>query len=145
RGSGCGVVLFYQRHIQMTSNELIKRCIIVGSALTIAVAVVFSVWLESVSSTPLIITPVLFTVASVLTVKILTKPTAEALLKFSSAFMLTNVLKLVAFLIFFVVSYLQMEGEKRIGFVVVFMVLYLVFLVLDTMTLLQYYKDKEKS
>ena len=41
----------------MTSNELIKRCIIVGSALTIAVAVVFSVWLESVSSTPLIITP----------------------------------------------------------------------------------------
>ncbi|MBQ2097272.1 MAG: hypothetical protein IIT83_04720 [Bacteroidales bacterium] len=129
----------------MTSNELIKRCIIVGSALTIAVAVVFSVWLESVSSTPLIITPVLFTVASVLTVKILTKPTAEALLKFSSAFMLTNVLKLVAFLIFFVVSYLQMEGEKRIGFVVVFMVLYLVFLVLDTMTLLQYYKDKEKS
>ena len=129
----------------MTSNELIKRCIIVGSALTIAVAVVFSVWLESVSSTPLIITPVLFTVASVLTVKILTKPTAEALLKFSSAFMLTNVLKLVAFLIFFVVSYLQIEGEKRIGFVVVFMVLYLVFLVLDTMTLLQYYKDKEKS
>ena len=129
----------------MTSNELIKRCIIVGSALTIAVAVVFSVWLESVSSTPLIITPVLFTVASVLTVKILTKPTAEALLKFSSAFMLTNVLKLVAFLIFFVVSYLQMEGEKRIGCVVVFMVLYLVFLVLDTMTLLQYYKDKEKS
>ena len=129
----------------MTSNELIKRCIIVGSALTIAVAVVFSVWLESVSSTPLIITPVLFTVASVLTVKILTKPTAEALLKFSSAFMLTNVLKLVAFLIFFVVSYLQMDGEKRIGFVVVFMVLYLVFLVLDTMTLLQYYKDKEKS
>lgn len=129
----------------MTSNELIKRCIIVGSALTIAVAVVFSVWLESVSSTPLIITPVLFTVASVLTVKILTKPTAEALLKFSSAFMLTNVLKLVAFLIFFVVSYLQMECEKRIGFVVVFMVLYLVFLVLDTMTLLQYYKDKEKS
>ena len=129
----------------MTSNELIKRCIIVGSALTIAVAVVFSVWLESVSSTPLIITPVLFTVASVLTVKILTKPTAEALLKFSSAFMLTNVLKLVAFLIFFVGSYLQMEGEKRIGFVVVFMVLYLVFLVLDTMTLLQYYKDKEKS
>ena len=129
----------------MTSNELIKSCIIVGSALTIAVAVVFSVWLESVSSTPLIITPVLFTVASVLTVKILTKPTAEALLKFSSAFMLTNVLKLVAFLIFFVVSYLQMEGEKRIGFVVVFMVLYLVFLVLDTMTLLQYYKDKEKS
>ncbi len=129
----------------MTSNELIKRCIIVGSALTIAVAVVFSVWLESVSSTPLIITPVLFTVASVLTVKILTKPTAEALLKFSSAFMLTNVLKLVAFLIFFVVSYLQMEGEKRIGFVVVFMGLYLVFLVLDTMTLLQYYKDKEKS
>ena len=129
----------------MTSNELIKRCIIVGSALTIAVAVVFSVWLESVSSTPLIVTPVLFTVASVLTVKILTKPTAEALLKFSSAFMLTNVLKLVAFLIFFVVSYLQMEGEKRIGFVVVFMVLYLVFLVLDTMTLLQYYKDKEKS
>lgn len=129
----------------MTSNELIKRCIIVGSALTIAVAVVFSVWLESVSSTPLIITPVLFTVASVLTVKILTKPTAEALLKFSSAFMLTNVLKLVAFLIFFVVSYLQMEGKKRIGFVVVFMVLYLVFLVLDTMTLLQYYKDKEKS
>jgi F0F1-type ATP synthase assembly protein I len=129
----------------MTSNELIKRCIIVGSALTIAVAVVFSVWLESVSSTPLIITPVLFTVASVLTVKILTMPTAEALLKFSSAFMLTNVLKLVAFLIFFVVSYLQMEGEKRIGFVVVFMVLYLVFLVLDTMTLLQYYKDKEKS
>lgn len=129
----------------MTSNELIKRCIIVGSALTIAVAVVFSVWLESVSSTPLIITPVLFTVASVLTVKILTKPTAEALLKFSSAFMLTNVLKLVAFLIFFVVSYLQMEGEKRIGFVVVFMVLYLVHLVRDTMTLLQYYKDKEKS
>ena len=129
----------------MTSNELIKRCIIVGSALTIAVAVVFSVWLESVSSTPLIITPVLFTVASVLTVKILTKPTAEALMKFSSAFMLTNVLKHVAFLIFFVVSYLQMEGEKRIGFVVVFMVLYLVFLVLDTMTLLQYYKDKEKS
>ena len=129
----------------MTSNELIKRCIIVGSALTIAVAVVFSVWLESVSSTPLIITPVLFTVASVLTVKILTKPTAEALLKFSSAFMLTNVLKLVAFLIFFVVSYLQMEGEKRIGFGGVFMVLYLVFLVLDTMTLLQYYKDKEKS
>ena len=129
----------------MTSNELIKRCIIVGSALTIAVAVVFSVWLESVSSTPLIITPVLFTVASVLTVKILTKPTAEALLKFSSAFMLTNGVKLLIFLVFFIVAYLSMNGAPRISFVVVFLLLYLFFTVMDTITLLQFYKDKEKS
>ena len=127
----------------MSSNDLIKRSIIIGSVITIAV-VVFSACFDKLSSTPLVVAPILFTVASVLTIKILTKPSTEALLKFSSAFMLTNIVKMVVFLIFFVVSYLQMPGEKRIFFVVAFLLLYLAFIVLDTVTLLQFYKDKEK-
>lgn len=129
----------------MTSNDLIKRCIIVGSIVTVVVAVVAMLWLGNIASTELIIAPIVFTVMSVLTVKVLTAPTVSALLKFSSAFMLTNFVKLLAYLAFFLVAYIGMPGEKRICFVVGFMLLYLIFAVMDTMTLLQYYKDKEKS
>ncbi|MCR5454540.1 MAG: hypothetical protein K6F33_06095 [Bacteroidales bacterium] len=129
----------------MKSTDLIKRSIIVGSVVTIAIAVVFSVWWQHLSSTPLIVAPVLFTVASALSIKLLTTPSAEALLKFSSAFMLTTLAKLLIFLTFFVVSYLQMPSEKRICFVVVFLLLYLGFMVLDTISLLQFFKNKENS
>lgn len=129
----------------MKSGDLIKRSIIIGGVITVAVIVVFSVWFQDLISTPLIITPMLFTVVSALSIKVLTAPSAKALLKFSSAFMLTTVVKLFLFLAFFLVSYLQMPGEKRICFVVVFLLLYLVFVVLDTMSLLQFFKDKEQS
>jgi F0F1-type ATP synthase assembly protein I len=129
----------------MNSSDLIKRSIIIGSIVTIVVAVVFSVWFSDVSSSPLIVAPVLFTVASVLTIKVLTTPSAKALLKFSSAFMLTTVVKMLIFLAFFLVSYLQMPGEKRICFVVVFLLLYLGFTAIDTIALLQFFKDKENS
>jgi hypothetical protein len=129
----------------MNSNDLIKRSIIIGSIITIVVAVVFSVWFSDVSSAPLIIAPVLFTVASVLTIKVLTIPLAKALLKFSSAFMLTTVVKMLIFLAFFLVSYLQMPGEKRICFVVVFLLLHIGFTVIDTIALLRFFKDKENS
>jgi len=129
----------------MNSNDLIKRSIIIGSIITIVVAVVFSVWFSDVSSAPLIIAPVLFTVASVLTIKVLTIPSAKALLKFSSAFMLTTVVKMLIFLAFFLVSYLQMPGEKRICFVVVFLLLHIGFTVIDTIALLRFFKDKENS
>ena len=129
----------------MNSNDLIKRSIIIGSIITIVVAVVFSVWFSDVSSVPLIIAPVLFTVASVLTIKVLTIPSAKALLKFSSAFMLTTVVKMLIFLAFFLVSYLQMPGEKRICFVVVFLLLHIGFTVIDTIALLRFFKDKENS
>ena len=125
----------------MNSNDLIKRSIIIGSIITIVVAVVFSVWFSDVSSAPLIIAPVLFTVASVLTIKVLTIPSAKALLKFSSAFMLTTVVKMLIFLAFFLVSYLQMPGEKRICFVVVFLLLHIGFTVIDTIALLLFFKD----
>ena len=115
----------------MNSNDLIKRSIIIGSIITIVVAVVFA--------------PVLFTVASVLTIKVLTIPSAKALLKFSSAFMLTTVVKMLIFLAFFLVSYLQMPGEKRICFVVVFLLLHIGFTVIDTIALLRFFKDKENS
>ena len=129
----------------MNSNDLIKRSIIIGSIITIVVAVVFSVWFSDVSSVPLIIAPVLFTVASVLTIKVLTIPSAKALLKFSSAFMLTTVVKMLIFLAFFLVSYLQIPGEKRICFVVVFLLLHIGFTVIDTIALLLFFKDKENS
>ena len=129
----------------MNSNDLIKRSITIGSIITIVVAVVFSVWFSDVSSAPLIIAPVLFTVASVLTIKVLTIPSAKALLKFSSAFMLTTVVKMLIFLAFFLVSYLQMPGEKRICFVVVFLLLHIGFTVIDTIALLRFFKDKENS
>jgi F0F1-type ATP synthase assembly protein I len=129
----------------MNSNDLIKRSIIIGSIITIVVAVVFSVWFSDVSSAPLIIAPVLFTVASVLTIKVLTIPSAKALLKFSSAFMLTTVVKMLIFLAFFLVSYLQVPGEKRICFVVVFLLLHIGFTVIDTIALLRFFKDKENS
>ena len=129
----------------MNSNDLIKRSIIIGSIITIVVAVVFSVWFSDVSSVPLIMAPVLFTVASVLTIKVLTIPSAKALLKFSSAFMLTTVVKMLIFLAFFLVSYLQIPGEKRICFVVVFLLLHIGFTVIDTIALLRFFKDKENS
>lgn len=129
----------------MNANELIKRSIIIGSIITIAIAVVFSVWLAPMSSTALIITPILFTAASILTIKVLTTPSVEALLKFNSAFMLTNGAKLLIYLVFFIVAYLSIHGEPRIPFVVVFLVLYLFYTVMDTITLLQFYKDKENS
>ncbi|MBO7440386.1 MAG: hypothetical protein J6T96_08335 [Bacteroidales bacterium] len=129
----------------MSANELIKRSIIIGCAITIVIAVVFSVWFASMTSTALLLTPILFTVASVLTIKVLTTPSVEALLKFNGAFMLTNGVKLLIFLVFFIVAYLSMNGAPRISFVVVFLLLYLFFTVMDTITLLQFYKDKEKS
>jgi F0F1-type ATP synthase assembly protein I len=129
----------------MSANELIKRSVIIGCTITIVVAVVFSVWFASMASTALLLTPILFTVASVLTIKILTTPSVEALLKFNGAFMLTNGAKLLIFLVYFVVAYLSMKGEPRIPFVVVFLLLYLFFTVMDTITLLQFYKDKENS
>lgn len=129
----------------MSANELIKRSVIIGCAITIVVAVVFSVWFASMASTALLLTPILFTVASVLTIKVLTTPSVEALLKFNGAFMLTNGAKLLIFLVYFVVAYLSTKGEPRIPFVVVFLLLYLFFTVMDTITLLQFYKDKENS
>ena len=129
----------------MNVNDLIKRSIIVGSAITIIIVVVFTVWLAAKSSTALIVAPIIFTTASVLTVKVLTKPSKGALLKFNTAFMLTNTVKLLAFLAFFLVAYLNMQGEPRVPFVVVFMLLYLIFTAMDTVSLLQFYKDKKES
>ncbi len=129
----------------MSANDLIKRSIIVGSAITVLVVAVFSVWFASKVSTALILSPIVFTVVSVLSIKMLTTPSVEALLKFNGAFMITNAAKLLLFLTYFLVSYLSMQGESRIPFVVVFMLLYIIFTVLDTMALLQYYKDKEQS
>lgn len=129
----------------MSANDLIKRSIIVGSAITIIIVVVFTVWLAAKSSTALIVAPIIFTIASVLTVKVLTKPSKGALLKFNTAFMLTNTVKLLAFLAYFLVAYLNMQGEPRVPFVVVFMLLYLIFTAMDTVSLLQFYKDKKES
>ena len=129
----------------MNVNDLIKRSIIVGSAITIIIVVVFTVWLAAKSSTALIVAPIIFTIASVLTVKVLTKPSKGALLKFNTAFMLTNTVKLLAFLAYFLVAYLNMQGEPRVPFVVVFMLLYLIFTAMDTVSLLQFYKDKKES
>ncbi len=126
----------------MSSSELIRRSVVIGSIITILAAVVFSVWLPEVSSSALIIAPIIYTVVSVLTIRLLTAPSIEALLKFSSAFMLTNIVKLAIYLGYFLVSYLGMPGEKRICFVVVFLVLYLIFAVIDTIALLQFFKDK---
>jgi F0F1-type ATP synthase assembly protein I len=126
----------------MNPSELIKRSVVVGSIVTIVVAVVFSVWFSDKSSTALIAAPILFTVASVLSIKVLTTPSVEVLLKFTGAFMLTNVAKLLLFLVYFLVAYIGMPGPQRICFVVVFLLLYLFFTVLDTMSLLQYFKDK---
>ena len=129
----------------MNVNDLIKRSIIVGSAITIIIVVVFTVWLAAKSSTALIVAPIIFTIASVLTVKVLTKPSKGALRKFNTAFMLTNTVKLLAFLAYFLVAYLNMQGEPRVPFVVVFMLLYLIFTAMDTVSLLQFYKDKKES
>jgi len=128
----------------MSANDLIKRSLIVGSSITIIIVVVFSVWLTAKSSTALIAAPIVFTIASVLTIKVLTKPSKGALLKFNTAFMLTNTVKLLAFLAYFLVAYLTMQGEPRVPFVVVFMLLYLIFTAMDTVSLLQFYKNNQE-
>lgn len=129
----------------MSANDLIKRSIIVGCIVTAIIVVVFTVWLAEKSSIALFVAPVVFTIASVLTVKVLTKPSKGALLKFNTAFMLTNTVKLLVFLTYFLVAYLTMQGEPRVPFVVVFMLLYLIFTVMDTVSLLQFYKNKKES
>ena len=78
----------------MSINEYLKRYIIVGSILTIVVSVLFSLGFPNTTSTPLIIAPILFTVVSIGTLKLLAMPALSAVLKFSNAFMLTNVGKI---------------------------------------------------
>lgn len=128
----------------MSINEYLKRYIIVGSILTIVVSVLFSLGFPNTTSTPLIIAPILFTVVSIGTLKLLAMPALSAVLKFSNAFMLTNVGKILVYLVYFIISYVDMEKERRMTFVAVFMVLYLFFLVFDTITLLKFFKDNNQ-
>lgn len=123
-------------------DVFLKRYIIIGSILSIAVALVFSLGFPEVSSVPLLISPVLFTVVSILIIKILANPKFSVLLKFSNAFMLTNMLKMLVLLVYFVVSYLCIGQPQKITFVVSFMIMYFLYIVMDTIALLQFFKDK---
>lgn len=126
-------------------DGFIKKYIIAGSVAAILVTLVFNIGFPQLCSIPLIFSPVLATVVSVLMVRMLSNPSLSALLKFNSMFMLFNMLKMLVYLAYFIISYLCIDVDKRLTFVVAFVAIYIIYLVFDTATLLSIFKDKDKS
>ncbi|MBQ9213687.1 MAG: hypothetical protein IJ150_07090 [Bacteroidales bacterium] len=120
----------------------IKYYIILASVLTIISTLIFNLLLEQYVSFPIYITPTFYALISVLWMKILEKPKFKQLTKFSNAFMLTNMVKLFVYLIFFVVFYFAVPQEKKIAFAVYYMSTYAIFASVDTIVLLKIFKNE---
>lgn len=112
-------------------NNYIKLYIILGSALTIVLVAVFMLAMPEKCTLAAILSPVFFTIVSLATLKIMTRSGSGALLKFSNALMLSNVVKMLASIAYLVVSVLLIDRQLRIPFVVVFLLMYVVFAVVD--------------
>ena len=119
----------------------VKRYVIFTSFLEIVLATIGFFLLPQMTSMVFIV-PILFAVAGIIGITFLKKPKYEKIIRFSSAFMLVNMLKLFACLIFFVVVYINLQQEQKVVFVVTFMALYFAFAILDTIELLKIYKKQ---
>lgn len=126
-------------------SKYIKYYVILGSALTILLVALFSLALPDRMSLPAVVAPMLFAALSIVAVKIMERPQITSFLKFSNAFMLTNLVKLLADLVFVVVSYLNIERQCRFSFVAVVFLVYIIFAVVDTMVLLRMFKNNDSQ
>ncbi len=127
------------------STKYIKYYVILGCALTIALVAVFMLMMPDRCSLPAVLTPILFSALSIVSIKIMERPSVTTFIKFSNAFMLTNAIKLFADLIFLLVSYLNIDHQKRFTFVVVVLVMYVIYATVDTVLLLRMFKNKDSQ
>jgi hypothetical protein len=126
-------------------NLFTKQYIIIASALTIISTLIFEILLPQYTSIAAYFVPAFFAIVSVLLIKVLIKPKFEKIAKFSNAFMLTNTTKLFVYLIYFVTSILTIDSSKRIAFAVFFMLMYLIYAVIDTITLLNIFRKNDSE
>lgn len=92
-------------------------------------------------SLPMLFVPLVLTIFGLASYYVFFRNKEKTGLKFSSMFMMVISLKLFASLIYFVVSYLQLDKIHRISFLIFFVVCFFVYLVFDTKKLLQIFKQ----
>jgi len=128
----------------MEKNYL-KIYLVLGSVLTIITVAVFMIFMPDRSSLPAILSPLFYMMLSVAAIKIMDRPNFASILKFSNAIMLSNTVKMLLGLVYFVVSYLNIEKTQKMPFLVVFLLMYVVFAVMDTNILLRMFNNKGKN
>ncbi len=116
-----------------------------GCALVIALVAFFMLMMPDRCSVPAVVTPVLFSALSIVSIKIMERPSNTTFMKFSNAFMLSNAIKLFADLIFLLVAYLNIDHLKRFPFVVTVLVMYVIYATVDTILLLRMFKNKDSQ
>lgn len=91
---------------------------------------------------PMLFVPIVLTILGLAAYYVFSRNKEKTGLNFSTMFMLVISLKLLASLIYFVVSYLQLDRVHRISFLIFFVVCFFVYLVFDTKKLLNIFNQK---
>lgn len=126
-------------------NNYEKIYIILGSSLVIIVSLVLMFGLPEYCSVAAVISPLFLTVASLVSVRIMKNPKFGSIAKFNNAFMLLNAAKMMVDFAFVLVGYLTLDKPMSTAFVIVFLLLFLVYLVMDTKVLLSIFKNKDSQ
>lgn len=122
-------------------NFCIKKYIILTSIVELILAII-GIFVFPQIPVILFFTPLLFAAVGIFTIFMLNKPKYEKIIKFSSAFMLVNMIKLITFIAFFIIVYINLQQEKKLIFTVAFMAIYFVYAIMDTIELLKINKKQ---
>lgn len=122
-----------------------KQYIAIASVITIVSTLVFQLAMPERMCLVEYFVPAIFSVVSVLLIKVLIKPKFEKIAKFSNAFMISNMVKMVVYLVLLLAVVFNIASEKRIPFAIFFMLNYLVYAVADTITLLNLFRRKDNK
>lgn len=123
-------------------STVLKYYSFVVSILTLLTVVVFLLFVPQFFSIPICFIPLFFAVCGLMSVYFVHDKKG---LRFSSLFMLVNMIKLITYLVFFVVIYLNLDQIKRLPFALTVMVDFVVFSVFDSIMLLRSLKSDNNS
>ncbi len=126
-------------------NFFTKQYIILASAVTIIITLIFHLALPQYFTISYYFLPTFFAFISYGLIKVLMQPKFEKIAKFSNAFMLTNFVKLFLYLIFLVVIILNIDQSKRVAFAVTFLSMYVIYAIVDTITLLIIFGNRKSQ
>ncbi len=126
-------------------NNYTKIYIVVGSVLTIIVVAVLQFAIPDRSSLPAVLSPILYTVVSLVALKLMPKSDSSSILKLNNAVMLSNMGKMVVYAAYLIIVYLNLEQIQKMTFVIVFMLLYVVFSVLDINVRLRMIRNNKQN
>ena len=113
--------------------------------LSIIAVVIFVLFIPDKASWAAFASPAFFASVSIISVLIITKPQYAKFSKFSAAFMLSNVVKLLIYFVFLIAAFTNIPIPSRVPFLVFFLSCYLVYAVSDTMFMLSFFKKKDKK